>query len=165
MYLVKYDQARKSLMEANSIDEVKEIKDKFEAIRAYARQSKDIELTNWASEIRLRAERKMGEMLRDQEMNKGGEPEKETYQSHDATSRTPTLSEVGITKSMSSRAQKIAAVPEAEFEAVITKHKKDEKELTSATIQKLVTSKNREEKIQNIVSQNIPLNTNKKYQV
>ena len=42
----------------------------------------------------------MGEMLRDQEMNKGA-----ATPSHDERA-LPTLSEVGITHSMSSRAQK-----------------------------------------------------------
>jgi len=54
------------------------------------------------AEIRIRAERRMGEMLRDQEMNKGG--------GDTSTPRTergvPTLAEIGITYSMSSRAQK-----------------------------------------------------------
>jgi len=52
----------------------------------------------------------MGEMLRDQEMNTGGTAEKKTYRSHGATTRTPTLAEIGITKSMPSMAQKIADV-------------------------------------------------------
>ena len=53
----------------------------------------------------------MGEMLRDQEMNKGRLKQGiELPQSHDATTAIPTLAEVGITKSMSSRAQKIASV-------------------------------------------------------
>ena len=134
MKLAKYNAARKALQEANSIDEVKVIKDKHEAIRAYARQAKDIELCNWASEIRIRAERRMGEMLRDQEMQKPGQ-----YQQASLGERlAPTLADIGITYSMSSRAQKIASVPEAEFEAVILEHIQAEKELTSATIQKLV---------------------------
>ena len=57
------------------------------------------------AETRIRAERRMGEMLRDQEMNKGGKSEQNLYRSHGATSKTPTLAVVGITKSMSSRAQ------------------------------------------------------------
>jgi len=64
------------------------------------------ELTNWASEIRIRAERKMGEMLRDQEMQKPGQYQ----QASRGASVVPTLAEVGITHSMSSRAQKIASV-------------------------------------------------------
>ena len=47
----------------------------------------------------------MGEMLRDQEMQKAGEHwQKRSY----GATVTPTLAEVGITKSISSRAQKIA---------------------------------------------------------
>ncbi len=46
-------------------------------------------------------------MLKEQEMNKGGTAEKDPYRSQGATTRTPTLAEVGITYSMPSRAQKI----------------------------------------------------------
>jgi len=137
MELVKYEAARKALCEANSIDEVKDIKDKFEAIRAYAKQSKDTVMANWAAEIRIRAERRMGEMLREQEMNKGG-GDTSTGSMVRPVQAIPTLAEVGITKSMSSRAQKIASVPEDEFESVVQSHIEAEKELTSATIQKLV---------------------------
>ncbi len=49
----------------------------------------------------------MGEMLRDQEMNKG-EAGQFTGGSTARPPAPPTLAEVGITKSMSSRAQKIA---------------------------------------------------------
>ena len=52
-------------------------------------------------------------------MNKAGKAEQHLYRSHDDTGKTPTLAEVGITHSMSSRAQKIARVAEAEFEAVL----------------------------------------------
>ena len=54
------------------------------------------------AEIRIRAERRMGEMLRDQEMNKGA-----ATPSRGAIASIPTLAEMGITLSMSSRAQKI----------------------------------------------------------
>jgi hypothetical protein len=53
----------------------------------------------------------MGEMLREQEMNKGQLKQgSELPQSHDATTAIPTLAEVGIIHSMSSRAQKIAKI-------------------------------------------------------
>lgn len=55
---------------------------KSEALRYYAKQSKDIDMANWAAEIRIRAERRMGEMLKDQELNKAG------GQSKKPTSRT-----------------------------------------------------------------------------
>ncbi len=150
--LIKYEAARQALIEAKSIDEVKQIKDKSEALRHYAKQSKDIDMANWAAEIRIRAERRMGEMLREQDKNKGGTAEKESYPSHDASSRTPTLKEVGITHSESSRAQKIASVPEDEFEAVIAEHKEKSIELTSATVRRLTASKEKEKVINAIKS-------------
>ena len=107
MQLVKYDAARKALQEANSVDEVKGIRDKVEAMRAYAKQAKDIDMQNWAAEIRIRAERKLGGLLASQKkhggMNVGGRPSEN--QSHDATSLSPKLADMGISKSMSSRSQ------------------------------------------------------------
>jgi len=51
----------------------------------------------------------MGEMLKAQVMQTGGDARKKATRSHGETEQLPpTLAEVGITKSMSSRAQKIA---------------------------------------------------------
>lgn len=69
--------------------------------------------------------------------NPGGQGAR-IVRSHDETAQAPTLADMGISKSMSSRAQAIAAVLEQEFEAVISEHRKQQKELTSSTIQKLV---------------------------
>ena len=48
---------------AYKIDEVKDIYDKSEAMRVYAIQSKNVDLELTAAEIRLRAERRLGELL------------------------------------------------------------------------------------------------------
>jgi hypothetical protein len=69
-----------------------------------------------ACEIRLRAERKAGQLLSSIEKAKGGQP----YQSHGVTGSdetVATLNELGVSKNQSSRWQQLAAVPEAEFEA------------------------------------------------
>jgi hypothetical protein len=70
-------------------------------------------LQAWASEIKLRAERKAGEMLREMEKNRGGLPEQKTYPSSATRGRNSPLSELGITYDNSSRWQKLAEVPEA----------------------------------------------------
>jgi 16S rRNA G966 N2-methylase RsmD len=153
MRLAKYETARHALQAAQSVDEVKDIRDKAEALRIYARRSQDYEMSNWAAEIRIRAERRMGQMLRAQkesgEMNKGGGDRKsdEYHQSRNETSDLiPTLSDMCISKSMSSRAQAIASVPEDVFETTISEYKTSKKELTGSTMQKLVKKTKKEEK-------------------
>jgi hypothetical protein len=73
---------------------------------AYARQAKDTELIKTATEIKVRAERRFGEMLATTARNKGIAASSErssagrTLRPADST---PTLSELGVTKSDSSR--------------------------------------------------------------
>ena len=55
------------------MDEVKAIHDVAEAARIYARQARlGLEAQNDAAEIRLRAERKLGELLADMDKHPGG---------------------------------------------------------------------------------------------
>lgn len=130
--LVRFEAAKQALAIATSIDEVKEIRDKAEAMRAYTKQVGDShEMQNQCAEIKLRAERRAGEMLGEMEKHKGGRPSEN--QSHDATS----LSNLGITKSQSSRWQQVASLPEKDFEEHVAKTKNNGGELTTASTLKL----------------------------
>ena len=113
--LAKYEMARSALAEARSVDEVKDIRDKSEAMRAYARMAKDTQLEIDATELRLRAERRLGIMLSQQDFHKGGRPSKT------GSSGEPvlTLADVGIDKKMSSRAQRIGGIGEQAFEEMV----------------------------------------------
>jgi len=109
--LLKYDAARQALAEAHRVDEVKSIRDKAAGLAEYARQAKDRDMVTWATEIRVRAERRAGQLLEGTEKSKGGNPNLSS-----GKDRLPTLKSLGITRNQSSSWQKLAAIPEAEFE-------------------------------------------------
>lgn len=115
--LVRYEAARKALAECKAVDEVKAIRDQAEAMRHYQRMAKNKDLEIDASEIRIRAERRLGELIIAQKdsvgLNKGTIRRGSESEPRD---ERPTLADSGIDKKLSSRAQKIAAVPESEFE-------------------------------------------------
>jgi hypothetical protein len=112
---------------APAVDEVKDIRDKAVADAAYARQAQDRDMILWATEIKLRAERRTGELLR--ETAKSGA----RHARGKTSSRTevlPILKKMGISEDQSSDWQKLAAIPEPEFEKRLTHAARDPKTMT-----------------------------------
>src|SRR6266542_5021477 len=73
--LARLELACRLLAEARSLDEVKVVVDLAEAARVYARQARlGLEAQNDAAELRLRAERRAGELLAEMQKNAGGRP-------------------------------------------------------------------------------------------
>ncbi len=106
-----------------AVDEAKDIRDKAEAMRAYAKQARNRGLEVDAAEIRIKAERRLGELIKAQRetvgLARGGQPYQSTGADEEPVDRPPTLAEVGIDKKLSSRSQKLAAVPEDKFDGMI----------------------------------------------
>jgi len=136
--LVQYDAARKALQAAHSVDEVRDIKDKAEAVRAYARQAGDTEMANWAVEIKLRAERRAGEIIAEMKaanlLAEAGDIEKQRERRTGSSTSVKTLKDLGISRNQSASWQFLAAnITEEQFEAAIAKAKTGN-ELTHAAV-------------------------------
>ena len=147
--LIQFDAARIAIEKACSVDEVKNIHDKAEALRAYLKQSgQSLIMQNQCAEIKLRAEHRGGELFKDIPREGGGQPKKNWV--HDGPSSTElqiAQEESGIKQSTRKRWEAIASIPEDEFEAHIASVKDSEKELTEAGTLKISKKKKRRDAI------------------
>jgi len=135
MGLVKYDAARTALAAAHRIDEVKSIHDKAAALTAYARQAKDTQMMVWVTEIKVRAERRMGELLREMPKNTGAKGSQVTgTKKVPLKDSAPTLHDLNITKKESARCQKVAKMPEPEFDQRIKDLKEKQETITAKKV-------------------------------
>ncbi|MGB7495664.1 MAG: hypothetical protein WBQ61_16050 [Candidatus Acidiferrum sp.] len=135
--LIRYDTARRALAAAHRVDEVKAIRDKAEAVRVYAKQAGDFELQNQAAEIRIRAERRAGELLVD--MQSSGERQAKERGRPTKVSSPTTLPRLGITRDQSSKWQRLAKmIDDATFDKAVAQAKENDGELTTAGLLRAV---------------------------
>lgn len=102
---------------------------------AYARQAEDTDMIQWATEIKVRAERRAGEMLTVMPKAKGVKfdgrsPDVEFRQYHDDSAQT--LADIGVTPVQSSRWQALAAMPEEHLETAVATAKDTADQVTTA---------------------------------
>lgn len=114
--LVRYDAMCRAIAEAYAVDEVKELRDKARALEVYAQQARNTEAERQACEIRLRAEQRGGELLKEREMAKAGRPPNRSDETTNYRG-AQTLSELGISKQQSSDWQRLADIPRKDFDA------------------------------------------------
>lgn len=127
-----------ALAAATNMKDVLQIRDKAEAIRVYTKAiGESLHAQNAAAEIKLRAERKAGELLRDTEKAKPGRPQKNGSTMEPITENQPTLEDLGIGKTQSHRWQREASVPEEVFEAHVARCANEQIELTQASVLQL----------------------------
>ena len=119
--LVKYEAARYALQEARSVDEVKDVKDKAEALRLYARQAHDKDMEIWTAEIKLRAVRRLGELSAALPSSTG--EHLKNFPTEGSIRKAVALAEAGISTSAANRYENVAAIPANEFEAYIAEQK------------------------------------------
>lgn len=116
-----YEAMRTAIAKCEKLDEIAKLANQAVAVQAYFRQAQDVDNEMQTSRIRIRAERKMGEILKEMtakgERAKRGEPV--TQQISRGATSAPTLKNLGIPPDRASRAIQLANVPEKEFEAAL----------------------------------------------
>lgn len=129
--LAALNHAAQALEEAKSIDDIKEIRDKAEAVRVYAKAAHaGLELQNTAAEIKLRAERKAGEYIAGLRLHGGDH-------CSESCVPKPKLTELGVTKVQSHRWQLLAVVPEKSFCKYLADANKLGEEIAAAPLLKV----------------------------
>ena len=120
MQLVKYDEACRAVAQCNKIDEVQQIKNKADALRAYAKQAKNRELEIDASEIRVRAERRVGQLVSRIKLETDFQPRK-------GRTLHPGFSyaDVGIDRDMRKVCGRLALLPDDKFESAMSTWRND----------------------------------------
>lgn len=123
--LSKLSVAKKALVDAKSLSEVLSAGDMATAIRAYAKASgESLEIQNAASDLRLSAERKAGELLASMDLKSISQ------KANDSVS----LADIGVTPKQSSRWQLAAKLPDDEYAAIVSHCNATAKELTQAAV-------------------------------
>lgn len=136
--LIKWDTMRTAVAECHSVDEITLIRNKAEAYRYALRQAKESpEVIRKAEEIKLRAERRAGELLKETiRKPEEGRPVE--------VSKGTTLIDMGISRDQSSKWQKIASIPEEKFENFLSV----QKELSTSGILNFKKNLDRQERVE-----------------
>ena len=136
--LIKWDTMRTAVAECHSVDEITLIRNKAEAYRYALKQAKESpEVIRKAEEIKLRAERRAGELLRETiRKPEEGRPVE--------VSKGTTLIDMGISRDQSSKWQKIASISEEKFENFLSV----QKELSTSGILNFKKNLDRQERVE-----------------
>lgn len=111
LVLIEYDKACRQLARARSVDEVAKIMDGSVVLRACAKVAKNKQLEADAWEIRVRAERRLGEMMENGKADRAREGKR--VLSKPVT--PPTLAEIGINKGLAHRARRLYELSDKDF--------------------------------------------------
>ena len=137
--LVLLTQAQRVLAQASTVDEVKELRDKAAAVRAYVQKARlGRHLVIEAALVRMRAERRLGEMLGEARLANSAPGNQHTDPKERKRPEAVLLKDLGITKNESSRSQRIAELPDATFEQYLAQCVHNQREPTFTSLLRLL---------------------------
>jgi len=122
---------RHDLADATDLDQVKNVRDRAEAVRHYVKTaSLGLETLNQAVEVKLLAERRAGELLKALRLRGGNR--KSDHRNNGAS-----LDGLGISRVQSSRWQREASLPEVDFQEYLRQTREKCEELTAQGLLRL----------------------------
>lgn len=143
MELVRYDAMCRAISECHSVDEIQDLHNKALALELYARQAKNTDAERKACEVRLRAERRAGDLYAEmqrtprEELNAGGKNQHEVTRNDcgqpQQSEYRAALDRTGVSERTAQRWQQLASVDERVFEEAL---RAPEKPSTNAILKK-----------------------------
>jgi hypothetical protein len=116
-----FEEARREIAEAKTVDQVKHILAMATGLAAAAHKATDTEMEAEAAALRFEAERRLGQLMQVQKemigLSRGGRP-KTGFSKNPVSDQPGTLAEAGIDKNLAHRARKAADMSEAEAKEV-----------------------------------------------
>jgi hypothetical protein len=114
--VVLYEAMVTAIDQCHRVDEVKDIRDKSLALEVYARQAHNVEAEQKAIEIRIRAERKVGQLLQEMQRGNAGRPRNSVQAEPNLSEYQKAKHDAGISATQAKRWQKLAEMPHVDFE-------------------------------------------------
>jgi hypothetical protein len=115
----RYQAAKIALRDCSAVDECKEWADKASALASYAKQAGDTQLEEMAKRIRARAMRRAGELLKQVESAQGTNLPNVERAATGPIGKNAAAAEAGFSPRQAKTAQRIASVPEEDFEEMV----------------------------------------------
>ena len=167
--LVTLERASQMLAEVKSIDDAKTLIDLAEAARVYARQiDLGLKAQNHAAEIKLRAQRRAGEILGAMDKNVGTRGRLENFNPSGGSvvnppeDQPPTYDDLGISKFDAHNWRSVAILPDYKFEDYIESSKESGREITTAGVVREANKHKNEQDLEESRDYKIPLTDGEK---
>jgi hypothetical protein len=131
--LIRYEAMVGAIQACHSVDEIVQIRSKVAQIEAAARIANDVSAVRMVTEIRVRSERRLGQLLDEQPraLPSGANQHEDRFRGDTAP---PTLEQMGISKKLSARSRKLASISDERFEAAVEIAKEVAGQVTAAAV-------------------------------